>query len=128
MKDKNIYTVDYFIEKFNKIPEGLWSEFLHRDESPRQCAIGHCKLDGENRALGIDLFWEVLKTGVGTVIHKRHPNYQQPTPKQRILAALRDIKQMQAPQEPKQEKEYIYCFSEKHESIEPLLEKEIQLS
>lgn len=101
---KTKFTVDYFIKKFEAIPDALWSEWLDGEGSDeplytpskrcKTCAIGHCDRKGENTALGMDLFFNTLKITVSKVIHKQHPDYQQPTPKQRILAALYDIKAM----------------------------------
>lgn len=120
------YTVDYFIEKFEKIPEEKWTTRLYRFGDSR-CAAGHCLTDkmidvlteyfdeaGKNvfpKHKCIQYENELLEVReLGRVFHKNpsrgcdmvyevnngdNPNYQQPTPKQRILAALHDIKKLQ---------------------------------
>lgn len=163
MEKKNIYTVDFYINKYEATPEKKWcvGQFIKNNGVFKQnqyCAQGLClpketlkimwlmnKGRGsfninEDRLLGqeyislITLFggskekesWRIASTTVGVINNGGDPRYQQPTPKQRILAALRDIKKLQeksTPSEPKEEP--AYRFVEKHESIKPLLEKEI---
>lgn len=99
------YTVDYFIQKFEKIPEGLWhvGSYTNLDRT-RFCALGHCGvmkggellLSASGRALA-DLISCHLRCGVGNINDGLHKHFQQPTPKQRILAALYDIKAKQTP-------------------------------
>lgn len=91
-------TAQYFIEKFEAIPEEKWTVGEYEDGG-RCCALGHCgvraghPLTPEEDALTM-LF---LKADAeNTLIVSRvndgfDPRYPQPTPKQRILAALRDI-------------------------------------
>lgn len=150
MEKKNIYTVDYFIDKFSKIPEQLWMTEYFSDGT-RCCAQGHCMSkeltrrirDGYRSTVSDEApkqpEWQSLllifsedgslpkgRTAVAQINNGRNNKYPQPTPKQRILAALHDIKKLQeksTPSEPKEEPEY--RFVEKHESIKPLLEKEI---
>lgn len=84
------YDVDYFLAKFEAIPEDQWCTSVTTDLRGRHCAYGHCSNAGENAGL-CDLMHEGgLKTS--TVNDGGDPFYQQPTPRQRILAALRDIK------------------------------------
>jgi hypothetical protein len=115
------YTVDYFIEKFEAIPESMWANGIggyFSDANSPKCALGHlnnnndksmsyhgmCK---EARSL-CNLFSkavveidfnsdcvpgsERLVWGVNDGYGR---GYKQPTPKQRILAALYDIKAQQ---------------------------------
>ena len=95
---KQVYDVDYFIAKFEVIPEGRWCRNKFRDTRGRCCASGHCgqrqgSLTPENRAL-IDIIG-----GCGFIVTEvndgHEPAYQQATPKARILAALRDAKAKQ---------------------------------
>jgi hypothetical protein len=129
-----IYTVDYFISQVEKIPESMW---ITRDQGTYGgpcCAFGHCRISSsdyygsdtdEGRALGKLFFenglrqthdiaaasridpngahWAVASINNGTVAE-----YQQPTPKQRILAALYDIKAMTAPKEPEPKIKTVY--------------------
>lgn len=107
-----IYDVNYFIKKFEAIPENLLIEGALGwvGENGAYCAGGHCGFYGvcltnEASALnslllklnpknGFDLVTEVHKI-IYTINDGSEPRYKQPTPKQRILAALYDIKKMQ---------------------------------
>lgn len=96
-----MYTVDYFIEKFEKIPEDLWFMGDYFNENKTSfCALGHCGCDGEegDTMEGIALY-KLLNYDIPEINDGEHNIYQQPTPKQRILAALYDIKKMQSPKE-----------------------------
>ena len=91
---KPTYNADYFIAKFEAIPEEKWTTLTYH-EGDKSCALGHCgrTIGGctqESRALG-DLF-EKHGLWVPDVNDGCDSRYPQPTPKQRILAALRDIK------------------------------------
>lgn len=106
------YNVDYFIKKSEAIPEDRWAvgHFVAGDAS---CAQGHCgvRIDQWDNAAqeryfkNIDMFPEAASLirlfqpnyyDTGVVVAKinngAHPDYRQPTPKQRILAALYEIK------------------------------------
>lgn len=94
MPNKTTHDADYFIAKFEAIPEEQWCTGRLRDNSGRCCASGHCGRDDplvpteESTALAIVLRrWDVPGINDGD-----YAQYPQPTPKQRILAALRDIK------------------------------------
>jgi hypothetical protein len=84
------YTVDYFIQKFSSIPRKLWcvGSFVEGD---RMCALGHCGMrvahpTPESLALNrVIASPEYINDG-------EDPDYPQPTPRARILAALRDVK------------------------------------
>lgn len=90
------YNVDYFIQKFEAIPEP-WAIGTFEDELGRKCALGHCCEAEAPTEEGAALRALFKKAGmaVGWVNDGPHFNYQQTTPKQRILAALRDIKAKQ---------------------------------
>lgn len=99
-----MYTVDYFIDKFEKIPEDRWCVGTFLDDDGRCCVNGHL---GTRYNPDNDI--EVLKEmaafsrlfrlfGIGTAVwvnDRKSVQYPQSTPKQRILAALRDIKAAQ---------------------------------
>lgn len=116
------YDVDYFIKKFERIHEHRWCTEKFRLWSGKRCGVGHClsdeaveKLNSGYRVLQDDerksgMFAEAFAlanlfqpTGTNKVLavyrvnNGNDPRYQQPTPKQRILAALRDIKAKQEP-------------------------------
>lgn len=121
------YNVQYFIDKFSAIPELNWVERLLGHDG-HHCALGHCGVKALNlkgEILGDNPEANALakllylvnaekKTAyiVGYINDGFHPQYQQRSPKQRILAALYDIKIMQDKEntvvpEPKVKKEYI---------------------
>jgi hypothetical protein len=91
------YDVDYFINKFTKIPEQLW-QTMDYGRGETCCAMGYCgaksavDLTDEARALE-DLLGGHYKPQ--SINDGCDPRYLQGTPKQRILAALYDIKKMQ---------------------------------
>jgi hypothetical protein len=125
-KNKGMYTVDYFINKFAAIPAHQWyiGGFVGMNgDIHARCANGHCGIDDasdgteESEALKslfrlLDLttsyksapliinniinetrrFWSYKAACVNDGITRE---YQQQNPKQRILAALYDIKKMQ---------------------------------
>lgn len=102
------YDVDYFLKKFDDIPEEQWCTGVYSDVGPkgedRQCAVGHCRSE---TSLLFSVEVEALrgllkKVGLGDKANNsrvsdindgRNPDFQQPTPKQRILAALKYVKE-----------------------------------
>lgn len=94
------YDISYFITKFEAIPEELWCTGKLAIYEQR-CVLGHCGVVGY---ASYDLTPEALTLAQCLPICPqaindfRTPAYPQPTPKQRILAALRDAqgKQNQA--------------------------------
>lgn len=116
-----MYTVDYFIKKFEAIPEDSWCTGQFVDHfSGQRCAQGHCLMNYKNNEAIDDrldawcrLNFKVLHPDVDTEIYHflelfesaninvadvnngNHFCFTQPTPKQRILAALYDIKNLQ---------------------------------
>lgn len=111
-----IYDVDYFIKKFESIPEDKWRTHMLEDERGRKCANGLCGVTSElsctieslslkevfsclrlTRTSGcrMDEDFNDYSVKVEYINDGITNEYQQPTPKQRILAALYDIKKMQ---------------------------------
>lgn len=93
------FTKEYFIAKFEAIPEELWTTGDFVDEKNRMCAFGHCGVSleadtKEGNALDL-LFRRGLHTESSSITSEINDGevrrYPQPTPKQRILAALRDL-------------------------------------
>ncbi len=93
------YTVDYFIEKFEATEEDSWCTGGYGN-GIKSCALGKCftkqqqangDLSDEAKAL-CQLISGNLSSGVVCINDGDNPYYPQPTPKARILAALRDIK------------------------------------
>ncbi len=97
------YTVDYFIEKFSAIPETKWCINRRENDLGQRCAHGHCYSGsvGENGSVekALSKLSKELgyKVGLAPINNGDDERYQQPTPKQRIMAALYDIKKMQEP-------------------------------
>lgn len=93
------YDVDYFIAKFEAIPEEKWS--IGSGNKYTKCAMMHCGVkisansnyiyNDEISAL-ITLFRTIDGGSVISINDGWDDSYTQPTPKQRILAALHDIK------------------------------------
>ncbi len=94
------FTVDYFIKKFSRIPARLWTtkEF---ERGKKHCALGHCGADYRTSTdMGCALvkhFKETFGTwsSLISVNDGNHIQFQQRTPKARILAALKWIKEKQ---------------------------------
>ncbi len=85
------FTKEYFIAKFTAIPDELWCTGRLTDPDGRHCAFGFCDAEHgarskEGRAL-LALFPRDLAAINDGVI----PQYAQPTPRARILAALNDL-------------------------------------
>jgi hypothetical protein len=109
------YDVQHFINKFEAIPEDKWttgSRGTRENELGEYCAYGHCGirhgvyLDSTQEAIALaKLFYHIDRTpffcdlsfGVCWINDGKYGDYQQDTPKQRILAALYDIKKLQQP-------------------------------
>lgn len=97
------YDVNYFISKFEKIPAHKWCTGVwQRVESGQGCAFGNCGVTSSNDIAYIQEAesLSVLMGGVTSVLKindGEDPKYKQLLPKQRILAALYDIKKMQEP-------------------------------
>lgn len=89
------YDAAYFIAKFEAIPDEKWNiGSLKSDDGSRACAIGHCDSQSGEAYKLARLFPEAENShlcGAAFINDGFHPAYQQPTPKARILAALRDL-------------------------------------
>lgn len=94
------YDVDYFISKFEAILEEKWVEHA-LSWGGRCCALGHCQGALERDALK-EVMLSLVHDGHGILVAPAaindglDPRYPQPTPKARILAALRDVKEGKA--------------------------------
>jgi hypothetical protein len=126
-----MYTVDYFIDKFEAIPEPLWCVDNQLNDRGQSCAFGHCNPEfnkgvrGEEYSAffklsisaekiidpGIHLRGYLTNGLLAEINNGNYSNYQQPTPKQRILAALYDIKKLQSKDTEQQPKERIVYVS-----------------
>lgn len=102
METSNQFSVTYFIKKFEAIPEERWHvrAFSNMDGT-KLCALGHCRwhkqIGGSDE--GNELIAALRSIGKPDSINDGIIGaYLQPTPKQRILAALYDIKANQQPE------------------------------
>lgn len=112
-----IYDVNFFINKFEAIPEENWyTGSYHNDEKTKFCAAGLCGMKADFHTgltpeyvdlADILLSLKITPHANSSVFYNSGApipmindgetmQYQQPTPKQRILAALYDIKQQSA--------------------------------
>lgn len=88
------YDKAHFLARFEAIPDKLWCVRLitRRKEGSRDvqhCAIGHLIKQGYLTPESTALI--TLVSTVGTINDGEDPRYQQPTPRARVLAALRDL-------------------------------------
>lgn len=87
-----MYNANYFIKRFEKIPESKWciKEYTVNDQ---HCALGHlgCVLGKTDTPLAKKLN-RILAQETPEINDGLHDDYQQPTPKERILAALNQAK------------------------------------
>lgn len=95
------YTVEYFLTKFGAIEEDQWCEGAYEDGAGQHCALGLC--GAKHSDIGPTTFPEearaldnLLKRELGispSMLNDGHSiHFRQPTPKQRILAGLEEIK------------------------------------
>lgn len=93
------YDAAYFIAKFEAIPEENWTTGQFIDKDGRCCARGHC---GERNNSESDEVRALFRISCATLRNKYKVaelndgelwKYPQPTPKQRVLAWLRDAKE-----------------------------------
>lgn len=99
------YDVSYFIKKFEAIPEELWCIWEQTDENYNHCALGWCGISdiSKYKRWVNSINWNPEATQLQLILNDMtaqinngyHEKYQQSTPKQRILAALYDIKKIQ---------------------------------
>lgn len=98
------FTVDYFIKKFEAIPEDEWLDDGDYSNAygTKFCAFGHCgRLTDQwnDEATALQKIIKSAGLHVISLNDKGDGKYYQPTPKQRILAALYDIKKLSSEQE-----------------------------
>ena len=88
------YDKNYFIKKFEAIPEDRWTTDDYMDDAGRCCAFGHCgvrHLKPTPYSEEADSLASLLQHCTAAINDGQDDRYKQPTPKQRILAALRDV-------------------------------------
>lgn len=97
-----MYDVDYFIDKFEKIPDDKWCIGSFDGPYGSHCALGHCGCHDSNRntdeANALRNLFEDSDLIVSAVdvnddhLYSTRPFLDASTPKQRILNALQYIK------------------------------------
>lgn len=106
MKNMN-YNLDYFIKKFEEIPEEKWCVGSFRNKQDQCCALGHCGVKAGNmndpeEAHALKILMYPYYPVIGIVAINDGLSYGEPTvdftaygstPKQRILKALTEIKE-----------------------------------
>jgi hypothetical protein len=93
----NKFTVDYFIDKFERLPDSEWCTGTLYNGRGQKCAVGHCPYSDEYKFEEREALWTLFKAILvmpAQVNDAHSPKYQQPSPKARVLAALRDIKSL----------------------------------
>ena len=101
------YDVEFFIKYFEAIQEYKWCKNIIMNEKGQKCAIGHCLykpnakpvyyvIELKNSPLNIfgeDMIKALIDIlpSIAEINDGNSKNYQQPTPKQRVLAALYDL-------------------------------------
>jgi hypothetical protein len=126
------YDVDYFIKKFEDVPGyRWWMGDYHNENKTRFCAAGLCGgtagagcMTYEFYALS-DLFVNYFGFDgrVSNINDGIHHAYQQPTPKQRVLAALYDIKARQQPKDEPKERIIYVTVDEKVRDLQKHLQE-----
>jgi hypothetical protein len=95
------YNAAYFITKFEDIPEDRWGTMVYEKDG-KCCAYGHCgRKFGESteESQGLSALSREIQRrspdapGVVLVNDGYRKEYSQPTPKQRILAWLKDAQE-----------------------------------
>lgn len=87
------YDVDYFINKFEAIPEEEWGTGTYNNLEGQKCAYGHCGAPyNTEETEALDKIRGPGNWAIATINDGKCPLYNQDTPKQRILAALNDLK------------------------------------
>ena len=93
------YTVDYFIEKFEKIPPEKWTTGQYVSDNDRECccALGHCgirNINGLHVASHSPEAMALTKLFNNSLVHCINDSAIEygNTPKERILNKLKEIK------------------------------------
>ena len=105
------YTVDHFLAKFEAIPEELWfvGGYFDMDNPEKRCALGHCNQtphkEDTKESIALEHLFDFAYFTVCSINDGAEPDptwsprplkniLALPTPKQRVLAALRHIKEL----------------------------------
>lgn len=89
-----LHTAEQFYAFFSMIPEERWTSGVVQNVLSQRCARGHLGYAEVGTVMAPCLssyrLSELLKCPESVINDGCDPRYQQPTPRQRILAALRD--------------------------------------
>ena len=89
------YDAAYFIAKFEAIPDELWfvGKLTDPENQARHCALGHCVRRDFIFNHEAEALFRILNfpANINDGDDPRYPRDKFPTPKARILAALRDV-------------------------------------
>lgn len=83
-------TLQDFIEFYEGIPENKWCIGEYTNPFGQHCAYGHLGTDDYN-ILPVESKLGKFAQGLMTVNDNINSYYKQPTPKQRVLAYLKDL-------------------------------------
>ncbi len=98
------YDLKYFINKFKVIPERFWCMYLFEDNG-KHCVYGHCGMRCGHVSVYnstdevIALYNLCEGQNIGQINDGEAKDYQQRTPKKRVLAYLYDLKANEAVKE-----------------------------
>ena len=81
------HNADYFIRKFKQIPEELYSEVY--EDGEKRCYMGHCD---QVEAASLYKLLRKIDTSARTIIFSKREPYAGKTLKEKILIALKKIK------------------------------------
>jgi hypothetical protein len=82
------YNKRYFLEKFKAIPESKWCVDNFTNFNGQRCALGHCGAGTHNATDESFALRCLLPCSVAAINDGEVARFHQPTPKQRIIAAL----------------------------------------
>ncbi len=115
----------YFINKYEAIPEAMWCVRHRMNAQGQRCAHGHCYIGNPDAIFTVNEEEEALNKlsekyasitggyGFAVINNGAHKNYQQPSPKQRVLAAFYDMRE----EEKQREKIADEIITNAHESL-----------
>lgn len=98
-----MYDVDYFIKKFEAIPDNEWCEgdFVNPSNPSQRCALGHCGMNFSivlpDEAYALTKLFDDARSDFPSIVTindgKVFPYKELKHPKLRILKALYDLKE-----------------------------------
>lgn len=108
-----MFTIQYFIDKFTAIPEDQWCSYTQVNAQGQRCAYGHCVPEDLRKGnTGVNAlafpegkaFYQLEKIyfsglrnfSFAHINNGEEERFQQPTEKQRVLAALQWCKEQES--------------------------------